>query len=78
MLDTFNFMDLKKEIICAEAIHLSHEDKIHVLKMIKRYDPQLLNRFPDGTRILLNKLPDTMNQAIYDYINHKLNIESCN
>jgi hypothetical protein len=69
-------MDIEKEVICCEAIHLSREDKIHILKMVKRYDASMLKKFPDGTRIRLDSLTEDLVQNIYDYMKHKLNLNA--
>lgn len=68
-------MDLQKETICSEAPTLLKEHKIHLLSIIKKYDPDLPKRFPDGTRIDLNLLPDNVIQTIYDKIKYILKLE---
>ena len=68
-------MDLQKQIICAEAHSLPKEDRIRILSIIKRYDPDIIKRFPDGCRIDLSLLPESVIQNIHDKIKYILNLE---
>jgi hypothetical protein len=64
-------MDSIKEFICYEAVDLPREYALDILKLVKRHSPNAIQKFPDGTRINLDKLPDNINRQIYEYIKHK-------
>jgi hypothetical protein len=70
----FNFMDLYKERICDEVIHLTPADRKEILKIVKRHNPAEARKYPDGTRIKLDNLTDSVNKQIYELIKRKLNL----
>lgn len=67
-------MNAYYDIICSEIIHLTRADKIAILKIIKRNDSVKLHRYPDGTRVILNQVPDNVVKMIYEFMKHKLNL----
>jgi hypothetical protein len=67
-------MDTYRAMICDEVIHLSKEEKIFILKILKRHDSGKVKKFPDGTRIILNKVPDDVIKSIYDFVKRRLNL----
>jgi hypothetical protein len=67
-------MDIYRGIICDEVIHLTRDDKLIILKILKRHDSGKVKRFPDGTRIILNKVPDDVIKTIYNFIKRRLNL----
>jgi len=72
MNDILARMNDKYQFICDNVIYLSKDDKLELLKIIKRHDGLLLKKFSDGTRIILNKLPDEVVKSIYNLIQYKL------
>jgi hypothetical protein len=69
-------MNLEKEIICSEISYLSREDKITILSIVKKYDRNKIQNFPDGSRIDLDSLPDWIINAIYCKIKYILKLDS--
>lgn len=67
-------MELEKEIICIEAVNLNREQRIEVLNCIKEYDPKYIQKFPDGSRIDLNLLPEAVIKTIHTKISYLLNL----
>jgi hypothetical protein len=65
-------MDSLKDFICYESMGLPRDISLEIMKIVKRHDATLLQRFPDGTRIHLDKLPDHIIKQISDYIKHKI------
>jgi len=61
-------------VICSEVVNLSDEDKKTLMIMVKRHDAHLLKRFPDGTRIVLNKLPPKVVENMYNFVKRRLNL----
>lgn len=69
-------MDVEKEMICAEIINLSRQEKINIMTIIKNHDQNLIKRFPDGSRIDLDLLPDTVILTIYARIQYALKLDN--
>jgi hypothetical protein len=67
-------MDVQKDIICHEIVHLEREAKIQIIKIIKQHDASKLTRLNDGTAVNLDKLPSEVINSIYTFIKHKLNL----
>lgn len=66
-------MDYKKRFICEEVESLNKEEKLHILKIIKRGNAQSIMKYPDGSRVILEELPSEKIEEIYLYINNKIN-----
>lgn len=67
-------MELQKKFIRDEAGELSDDEKKTILQIIKRHDSKLILTYADGSRIILDKLPDNIIGQIYNFMQHKLNI----
>lgn len=63
-------MDLEKETICNEILLFSKEQRIEILKIIKKNNPDLIKIFPDGVRINLDLLSDQVILALYNKVRY--------
>lgn len=68
-------MEIEKDFICEEVPKLSVEDRIRILSIVKNHDAGAIKRFPDGSRVNLDILPETIIQDIYDRIKYLLNLD---
>jgi hypothetical protein len=71
-------MQVYKEIICAEAVNLSKEDKRAIIRIVKKHDKEKAKRVGGGTRIVLDYLPDNVVKDIYTLIRVKLELPDIN
>lgn len=69
-------MELEKDFICTEIFNLDRADKIIILSIIKNFDKTKIQEFPDGSRINLDNLPDTIITTIYNKIKYILKLDS--
>ena len=60
--------------ICKNATYLNREDRLEILKIVGRYDKDAIKRFSDGSRIILNKLPEQTVKDIYNFIQRRLKL----
>jgi len=73
-------IEVYKEIICSEAIHLSRDDCIDILITILRYSKtpgQYVKEYEkEGSRIDLNKLPNSVIIEIYNLVKRRLDLDN--
>lgn len=67
-------MEYEKSVICGEINQLDKAGRIQILTIIKNYDPSKIQRFADGSRINLDKLPDEVITTIYTKIKYILDL----
>lgn len=69
-------MDLEKEFICEEVPKLPEEDRIRILTIIKNHDESKIKRFPDGSRVNLDNLPEPVLRDLHSRIKYILDLDT--
>lgn len=65
-------MNLEKEFIKNEASNLPIDDRLIILQIIAKHDIELIQTFPDGSRINLDRLPENVILLLYNRIKYML------
>jgi hypothetical protein len=66
--------DVYRYAISAESIRFAHDDKLQIMKMVKRFDQSKIQRFSDGSRVNLSRLPDYLIKQMYEYVRRRFNL----
>lgn len=64
--------EIKMQSIVQDAPNLDKDSRVTVAKIIYRHDPNLLFFKIDGSRCILNNLPENVINEIYNFIENKL------
>jgi len=69
-------MDLQIETICIEIVNLQKQHQKRILKVLMHYNPELVKKFPDGSRIDLDLVPKQVINTLYSKINYFLKLDN--
>lgn len=66
---------VQKIALCREIQLLSKPDLIDIMRILKKHNESIINIYPDGSRVDLSLLSDSVVESLYNVLKYKLNLK---